>query len=89
MSEIQTVNQDGIVILNLKGRVDATNSGQVHDKVMDEIKKGCDKMIINFSGCQLHLQCRFASTDFCYKEFCQELRIICRLLIEWKYHEDI
>ena len=49
MSEIQTVTQDGIVILNLKGRVDATNSGQVHDKVMDEIKNGCNKMIINFS----------------------------------------
>ena len=49
MSEIQTANQDGIVILNLKGRVDATNSGTVHDKVMDEIKNGCNKMIINFS----------------------------------------
>jgi len=49
MSEIQAINQDGIVILNLKGRVDATNSGQVHDKVMDEIKNGCNKMIINFS----------------------------------------
>ena len=49
MSEIQTVNQDGVVILNLKGRVDATNSGQVHDRVMEEIKEGCNKMIINFS----------------------------------------
>ena len=49
MSEIQTVNQDGIVILNLKGRVDATNSKQLHDKVMKEIKDGCNKMIINFS----------------------------------------
>ena len=49
MSEIETVNQGGIVVLNLKGRVDATNSGQVHDKVMEEIKNGCNKMIINFS----------------------------------------
>ena len=49
MSEIQTVNQCGIVILNLKGRVDATNSGQVHDRVMEKIKEGCNKMIINFS----------------------------------------
>ena len=48
MNEIETVQQDGIVILNLKGRVDATNSGQVHDKVMEEIKNGCNKMIINF-----------------------------------------
>lgn len=49
MSDIQSVNQDGVVVLNLKGRVDATNSGQVHDKVMEEIKNGCNKMIINFS----------------------------------------
>ena len=49
MSEIQTVNQDGVVILNLKGRVDATNSGQLHDMVMEEINDGCNKMIINFS----------------------------------------
>ncbi len=48
MSDIETVRQDDIVILNLKGRVDATNSGQVHDKVMEEIKNGCSDMIINF-----------------------------------------
>lgn len=49
MSEIQTVNRDGIVIINLKGRIDATNSGQLYDKVMEEIKDGCNKMIIDFS----------------------------------------
>ena len=49
MSELQTINQDGIVILNLKGRLDATNSGQVQAKIMEELKKGCKKMIINFS----------------------------------------
>ena len=46
---MQTVNQDGIVILHLKGKVDATNSRQVHDKVMEEIKGGCNKMLMNFS----------------------------------------
>ena len=49
MSEFQTVYQDGIVILNLTGWVDASNSGQFRDKIMEEINKGCDKMIINFS----------------------------------------
>ena len=49
MSEIQTVNQEGIVIVNLKGRVDATNSEQLHDTIMREIEDGCNKMIINFS----------------------------------------
>ncbi len=49
MSDIETANQDGIVVLHLKGRVDATNSSEVHDKVVEEIKKGCDKMIIDFA----------------------------------------
>ncbi len=49
MQDIQTENKDGFVIVHLKGRIDATNSGQVHEKIMHEIKKGCGNMIVNFS----------------------------------------
>ena len=50
MQDIQIENKDGFVIVHLKGRIDATNSGQVHEKVMHEIKKGCGSMIVDFSG---------------------------------------
>ena len=49
MSDIDPVVQDGVVVLNLKGRVDATNSNEVHEKISDEIKNGCDRMVVNFS----------------------------------------
>ena len=49
MSEIETVNQEGVVVLNLKGRIDATNSNEVHEKISDELKGGCNKMVVNFS----------------------------------------
>ena len=49
MQNIDTENKNGVVVLHLKGRIDATNSGQVHEKITSEIKKGCDKMLVNFS----------------------------------------
>ena len=42
-------DRDGVSVLNIKGRVDASNSGQIHERIMDEIEGGKDKVVVNFS----------------------------------------
>ena len=42
-------DRDGISVLNIKGRLDASNSGQVHEKIMSEIDGGKNKIVVNFS----------------------------------------
>ena len=49
MESIHVSSRDGTSILALKGRVDAATSGQIHERIMDEIEKGCRRMIIDFS----------------------------------------
>ncbi len=49
MQSVYTEQRDGASIVNLKGRVDASTSGQIHEKIMDEIEGGCNKIIIDFS----------------------------------------
>ena len=31
------------------GRIDASNSGQIHERIMGEIENGCQSMIVDFS----------------------------------------
>ena len=50
MQSIYVSRKNNTVILTLKGRVDATTSGQIHERIMDEIEKGCQKMIIDFAS---------------------------------------
>ena len=49
MQSVHVTGSDGASVLHLKGRVDATTSAQIHDKVMDEVEKGCRKMVFDFS----------------------------------------
>lgn len=49
MKSIYFEQRDGVSILNIKGRVDASVSAQIHEKIMDEIESGCSKMVIDFS----------------------------------------
>ena len=49
MHSVYTEQKDGASILNLGGRIDASNSGQIHERIMDEIESGCQTVIINFS----------------------------------------
>lgn len=49
MQSIYVSRKEDTVVLTLKGRVDATTSGQIHERIMDEIEKGCQKMIIDFA----------------------------------------
>ena len=49
MSEVYAEQRDGVSVLNLKGRVDASTSGQIHENIMDEIEKGSRSIVIDFS----------------------------------------
>lgn len=49
MKSIYIEQKDGVSVLNIKGRVDASVSAQIHEKIMDEIESGCSKMVIDFS----------------------------------------
>ena len=49
MSAIYAEQKDGVSVLNIKGRVDASTSSQIHEKIMDEIEKGTNSMLVNFS----------------------------------------
>lgn len=42
-------NEEGISVLSISGRVDASNSGQIHDRIMDEIEQGKNKVVVDFS----------------------------------------
>ena len=53
MKSIQSIymeDRDGISVLNVEGRIDASNSGQIHERIMDEIERGCYKIVVNFAG---------------------------------------
>ena len=41
--------KDGVSIINVQGRIDASNSGQIHEKIMEEVEKGQNNIIVNFS----------------------------------------
>ena len=49
MHSVYTEQRDGVSILNLGGRIDASNSGQVHERIMDEIEEGRNAIVIDFS----------------------------------------
>ena len=41
--------RDGVSILKINGRIDASNSSQIHEKIMEVIEEGRHKIIIDFS----------------------------------------
>ena len=49
MHSVYTEQRDGASIFNLGGRIDASNSSQIHERIMDEIENGCKSMIVDFS----------------------------------------
>lgn len=49
MHSIYLEKKGDVSVLCIKGRVDAASSAQIHEKIMDEIEKGCKKMAIDFS----------------------------------------
>lgn len=49
MQSVHVSRRGDASILALKGRVDATTSNQVHERIMDEVEKGCKRMAIDFS----------------------------------------
>ena len=44
MQSVYLEHKDGVSIVNIKGRVDASNSGQIHERIMDEIERGTTKL---------------------------------------------
>ena len=48
MQAVYVEQKAGISIINLQGRIDASNSNQIHEKIMDEIEKGINRIVINF-----------------------------------------
>lgn len=49
MESVHVSRRGDASVLALKGRVDATNSNQIHERIMDEVEKGCKRMAIDFS----------------------------------------
>ena len=49
MHSIYTEKKGPVSVVNIKGRVDASNSGQIHERLMDEIEGGCNKLVVDFS----------------------------------------
>ncbi len=49
MHSVYTEQREGSSVFNLGGRIDASNSSQIHERIMDEIENGCKSMIIDFS----------------------------------------
>ena len=49
MHSVYMDHKDGVSIVNIKGRIDASNSGQIHERIMDEIEQGNHKIVVNFS----------------------------------------
>lgn len=48
MQAVYVEQKAGVSIVNLQGRIDASNSNQIHEKIMDEIEKGTNRIVINF-----------------------------------------
>ena len=49
MQTVYVEQKEGVSIFNLQGRIDASNSNQIHEKIMDEIESGASNIVINFS----------------------------------------
>ena len=49
MQAVYVEQKDGVSVFNLQGRIDASNSNQIHEKIMDEIESGASNIVINFS----------------------------------------
>lgn len=49
MQSVYIEDRDGISVLNIKGRIDASNSGQIHERIMEEIERGHHRIVVDFS----------------------------------------
>ena len=49
MQAVYVEQKNGVSIFNLQGRIDASNSNQIHEKIMDEIESGANDIVINFA----------------------------------------
>ena len=48
MDDVGVEQKDGVSIVNIKGRIDASNSGQIHEKILDEVGQGRNNIVVNF-----------------------------------------
>ena len=49
MQAVYVEKKEGATVINLQGRIDAANSNQIHERIMDEVERGANRIIINFS----------------------------------------